>query len=159
LVWRELLAAYGVTDVASVVYKDRFGYWGFLDLWRIGAGRVFNDSEVRYLGAITPDITRGLRRAQAQTFAAAQPSRAPEGPVVLVLSPDLEVKTQSADTEAYLRALVPPDGDTRPVPAGAYNAGAQLLAIEAGVDRHPPRALVHLQMGVWLTIRAARMAG
>jgi DNA-binding NarL/FixJ family response regulator len=159
LIWRELLSVYGVTDVASVVYKDRFGYWGFLDLWRIGAGRVFSDSEARYLAAITPNITGALRRTQAQTFEAPQPTRAPEGPVVLVLSPDLDVKTQSADTEAYLRALVPPAGDTPPVPAGAYNAGAQLLAIEAGVDQHPPRALVHLETGIWLTIRAARMAG
>jgi DNA-binding CsgD family transcriptional regulator len=159
LVWRELLSGYGVTDVASVVFKDRFGYWGFLDLWRIGVGRVFSDSEARYLAEITPNITRALRRAQAQTFEALQPGRAPEGPVVLVLSPDLEVKTQSADTEAYLRALLPPDGARPPVPAGAYNAGAQLLAIEAGVDQHPPRALVHLETGIWLTIRAARMAG
>jgi hypothetical protein len=32
LVWRELLKQYGVNDVASVVFRDRFGCWGFLDL-------------------------------------------------------------------------------------------------------------------------------
>src|SRR5215472_17909950 len=36
LVWRELLASYHVSDIASVVFRDRFGCWGFLDLWRIG---------------------------------------------------------------------------------------------------------------------------
>ena len=36
LVWREMLSAYDVSDIASVVFRDRFGCWGFLDLWRIG---------------------------------------------------------------------------------------------------------------------------
>src|SRR5215469_5458792 len=36
LVWRELQSAYNVSDVASVVFRDRFGCWGFLDLWRTG---------------------------------------------------------------------------------------------------------------------------
>jgi hypothetical protein len=35
--WRELLAGYQVVDVASVVFRDAYGCWGFLDLWRVGA--------------------------------------------------------------------------------------------------------------------------
>ena len=35
--------------------------------------------------------------------------------------------------------------------------GAQLLAVEAGIDANPPRARVHLGDGQWLTLRAARM--
>lgn len=59
----------------------------------------------------------------------------------------------------YLRALVPPDGDRQPVPAGAYNVGAQLIAHELGVDSPPPRARVYLPPGIWLSLSAARMAG
>ena len=44
-----------------------------------------------------------------------------------------------------------------PVPAGAYNVGAQLLAREAGVDGNPPLARVHLGSGHWLTLRADRL--
>src|SRR5690242_13270763 len=40
-VWRELLAGYDVGDVASVVFRDRFGCWAFLDLWRTGADARF----------------------------------------------------------------------------------------------------------------------
>src|SRR3954463_6491806 len=36
LVWRELLRRYGVTDVATVVSRDRHGCWAFLELWRTG---------------------------------------------------------------------------------------------------------------------------
>ena len=34
---------------------------------------------------------------------------------------------------------------------------AQLLAIEAGTDGHPPAARAHLAGGRWLTLRAARI--
>jgi hypothetical protein len=30
--WRELLSQYQVTDIASSMYRDRFGCWGFLDM-------------------------------------------------------------------------------------------------------------------------------
>jgi DNA-binding CsgD family transcriptional regulator len=52
---------------------------------------------------------------------------------------------------------VPPDADRSPIPAGAYNVAAQLLAVEAGIDHHSPSARVHLIDGVWLTSRAARL--
>jgi hypothetical protein len=37
LVWRELLVRYDVTDVASVVFRDRYGCWAFLELWLTGS--------------------------------------------------------------------------------------------------------------------------
>jgi DNA-binding NarL/FixJ family response regulator len=159
LIWRELLSEYEVVDVASIVYRDRFGCWGFLDLWRTSPGRLFADEEAKYLSGVASKVTETLRRCQAQTFTATQPAELPRGPVVLVLSPDLQVKAQTTETEAYLSALIPPAGDRHAVPAGAYNVGAQLIAHEAGVDSHPPRARVHLRQGTWLSLRAARMTG
>lgn len=104
-----------------------------------------------------PPITAAFRQAQAETFHTLAGAQAPEGPAVLMLSPALEVRSQTAETDAYLRALVPPTVDHQPIPAGAYNVGAQVLAREHGVDSHPPRARVHLGAGVWLTLRAARI--
>jgi DNA-binding CsgD family transcriptional regulator len=158
LVWRELLSDYDVSDVASVVFRDRFGCWGFLDLWRI-RGPHFTDADTAYLESIAPRVTDRLRQLQAATFLNQQPPEIPQGTAVLVLAPDLQVRAQTAETERYLRALVPPDSDQQPVPAGAYNVGAQLIANEARVDDHPARARVHLKDGAWLSLRAARMAG
>jgi len=158
LVWRELLSRYHVSDVASVVFRDRFGCWGFLDLWRIH-GWHFTDPDTDYLAAIAPRVTDRLRQLQARTFLVQPPPNLPEGAAVLVLAPDLQVRAQTAQTEAYLRALVPPEGDRQAVPAGAYNVGAQLIANETGVDNHPAQARVHLKDGAWLSLRAARMAG
>ena len=155
--WRELLSAYQVVDLASVVFRDAHGCWGFLDLWRVGpAAPAFTAGETGLLADLAPMVTAGLRRAQAATFTAPS-GRGPSGPVVLLLSPELSPLAQTPQADGYLRALVPPEGDARPVPAVAYNVGAQLLAVEAGVDGNPPVARVHFSGGHWLGVRAARM--
>ncbi len=157
LVWRELLAGHGVNDVASLVFRDRFGCWAFLEIWRIGSGTHFTDAEAQFLTEIARPVTEALRGCQARAFDVATSAETRTGPVVLVLSPELEVRAQTPETERYLRILVPPDADRQPIPAGAYNVAAQLLAVEAGVDDHPPSARVHLANGLWVTFRAARI--
>jgi len=157
LVWSSLLGRYGVTDVASVVFRSRQGCWGFLDLWRINASEPFTESEAGFLGSTAKRVTEALQLSQADTFKLASPAVRGAGPAVLILSPELEVRAQTAETAEYLRLLIPPDQEREPIPAAAYNVGAQLLAVEAGVDQHPPWARVHLSNGVWLTLRAARL--
>lgn len=151
LLWRSLLASHGVTDVASVVFRDRYGCWGWLDLWR--AGSAFDPSELSSLSALLPDVTAELRAVQASTFVPrpAQPVR--PGPAVLLLSPSLDVRGQTPHTHDYLQALLPPAA----IPASAYNVAAQLLAVESEVDDHPASSRVHLAGGLWLTLRAARL--
>ncbi|MDF3145321.1 MULTISPECIES: LuxR C-terminal-related transcriptional regulator [unclassified Streptomyces] len=155
LLWRELLRDYGVRDIASLVFKDRFGCWGFLDLYR--CDRAFSAAEAAYLARLTAPVSTALRRIQAGTFVV-RPSHAPRpGPLVLLLSPDLLVLAQTPETYACLSLLVPPEHGRPAVPASAYNVAAQLLALEAGVDAHPPRSRVHLADGLWLTLSAARI--
>jgi DNA-binding CsgD family transcriptional regulator len=159
LMWRDLLSRYDIGDIASSVHRDRFGCWAFLDLWRTGKSASFAPAELDFLHGIAGPLTTALRRSQAATFTVGHAGElASAGPVVLLLSPALDVQAQTPPTQRYLRLLVPPDSAAQaPVPAGAYNVGAQLLAAEAGVDGNPPRARVHLGGGQWLTLRAARM--
>ena len=159
LIWRDLLSRYQIGDIATSVYRDRFGCWAFLDLWRTQKAPAFAVAELEFLHSIAWPLTMALRHSQAAAFAADQAGHQPvTGPVVLLLSPALDVRAQTPQTQRYLRLLVPPDAAGQaPVPAGAYNVGAQLLAAEAGVDRNPPLARVHLGSGQWLTLRADRM--
>ena len=160
LLWRELLYEHGVGDVASLVFPDQHGCWAFLELFRDAARGPFTSDEVDFLAGVVTPLTGALRRSQARSFpAAAHQSRAHAGPVVLLLSPQLEVMTQTPEAHDYLQALVPRDDGQPPVPAGAYNVAAQLLAIEAGVDDHPAQARVHVSDSLWVTLRAARLAG
>ncbi len=158
LVWRELLTSYDVVDIASMVFRDRYGCWAFLDLWRTGARPPFSPEDAQLLASVIADVTIALRRAQAATFTLrrSEPQRQ-VGAAVLLLSPALDVRAQTPQTRDYLASLLPPAEDRAPIPAIAYNAAAQLLANEAGVDERPPSTRVHLSGGQWLTLRAARI--
>ncbi len=107
LVWSSLLSRYGVTDVASVVFRGRQGCWGFLDLWRINPSAPFTESEAGFLTSIAKGVTEALQGSQAGTFKLASPSIPGAGPAVLILSPELEVRAQTAETNEYLRLLIP----------------------------------------------------
>jgi DNA-binding CsgD family transcriptional regulator len=159
LMWREMLHQYEVGDIATSVHRDRFGCWAFLDLWRTAGAPAFSAAELEFLHGIAGPLTRALRQSQAAAFAGGRADdQASAGPVVLLLSPALDVRAQTPQTQRYLRLLLPPDAVGQPpVPAGAYNVGAQLLAREAGVDGNLPLARVHPGGGHWLTLRAARM--
>lgn len=155
-VWRELLSGYGIDDVASTVFRDQHGCWGFLDLWRRGG--TFAAHERDLLAGIGKAVTVAVRRSLASTFSMRSALHGSGEPVLLLLSEDLTPVTQTPQTDPYLRTLLPTDAGRSPVPAGAFNVAAQLLAQEAGVDDHPAWARVHMRDGVWVTLRAARMA-
>ncbi len=158
-VWREVMSRYGIGDVASAVFADQFGCWGFLDLWRGDFGDPFAAGDAQFLDGIAGTVTSGLRRSQAMTFVqAARPHRPDFGPVVLTLDDDLRITSRTSASQVWLDRLLPPVPDERAIPAGVYNVAAQLLATEAGVDGHPASARVHLADGFWLTLRAARLA-
>jgi DNA-binding CsgD family transcriptional regulator len=155
--WRDVLRRHGVRDVASVVLRDRFGCWSFIDLWR--CGRPFTAAERAFLDAVLRDLTSAVRRSLAATFALTGSPDEPSGPAVLLVSDALEMCDHTPQTDAFLRALLPTPPDRSPVPAAALNVTAQLLAVEAGVDNHPPSARLHLATGRWMQLRAARMTG
>lgn len=157
LLHREVLGPNGIGDIASIVFRDRFGCWGFLDLWREEGEHLFTDRELTVLADDVPAITAALRQCQARSFDDPVAAATMPGPAVLFLSPALQVLGQTPDTDAHLRALLPTEADREPVPAGAYNVAAALLAAEAGAFPHPPMARVRPAGGTWLTFRAARI--
>lgn len=154
---RETLDSLGVGDTNTVALRDQHGMWGWLELWRTADEPEFSAADRQTLASIAPTITAAIRRCHARTFELPATLPARMGPLVLMLSAELEVKAQTPATEEYLRVLLPPDADRRPVPAGAYNVGAQLIANEAGVDDRPPMSRVRLRDGIWLTFRAGRV--
>lgn len=160
LVWRELLSGYAIADVASLAFSDRFGSWGFLDLWRTDAHAAFDDDDARLLADVAPRLTRALRESQARTFVEPAAAESRElGPVVSLLDDELSILGRTAATEAWLQMLLPMPEGQMPIPASVWNVAAQLLATEHGVDGAPAIARVHLASGFWVTLRAARLDG
>lgn len=154
--WRDVQSLYGIVDVASVVFRDRFGCWGFLDLW---SSRPYSDDDVALLHQLAPTLTTALRVRQAHTFTvvSAAPDHFSPGPGVLLLTDDLSIVGQTGESQEWLQRLLPQRGGLAPIPACAYNVAAQLLAREKGIDNHEPTARIHLADGLWLTLRASRV--
>lgn len=158
-VWREVLSRYGIGDVASAVFADQYGCWGFLDLWRDDTREPFNAADAEFIASLAAPLTTALRHCQARTFLEpASPHRHDAGPVVLTLDQDLRITSRTAASQAWLSLLLPPEPDELAIPASVYNVAAQLLAAEEGVDDHPACARTHLAGGFWLTLRAARLS-
>ena len=153
--WREVQQPIGVVDVASAVFRDGHGCWGFLDLWLTAP---LNPGDLRLLASVLPDLTAALRGAQAETLRRLPTDEpAPPGPASLLMDDGLRIQGITPGMDDRLRRLLPhPDGQA-PVPAAAMNAAAQLLASEEGIDTHEPVARTHLGDGRWVAVRAARL--
>ena len=159
LMWRNVLCRYGIGDVASAVFADQFGCWGFLDLWRDSTRGSFSAADAGFLAAAAAPLATALRHCQARTFVDPATQHRPDlGPVVLTLGDDLRITSRTAASRGWLDALLPPEADERAIPASVYNVAAQLLAVEQGVDAHPAFARTHLADGFWLALRAARLS-
>jgi len=159
LMWREVLCRYGIRDMASAVFADQFGCWGFLDLWRNNARGSFSAADAGFLAAVAAPLATALRHCQARTFVDPATQHRPDlGPVVLTLDDDLRITSRTAASRGWLDALLPPEANERAIPASVYNVAAQLLAVERGVDAHPAFARTHLADGFWLALRAARLS-
>jgi DNA-binding CsgD family transcriptional regulator len=158
-IWREVLSRYQIGDVASAVFADQFGCWGFADLWRDDIHEPFTGADAEFIASLAASLATALRQCQARTFVEpAAPHRRDAGPVVLTLDDDLRIASRTAASRAWLEVLLPPKPDERAIPASVYNVAAQLLASEEGIDDHRASARTHLADGFWLTLRAARLA-
>ena len=159
LMWREVLCRYGIGDMASAVFADQFGCWGFLDLWRNSTRGSFSAADAGFLASAAAPLATALRQCQARTFVDAATQHRPDlGPVVLTLDDDLRITSRTAASRGWLDVLLPPEADESAIPASVYNVAAQLLAVERGVDAHPAFARTHLADGFWLALRAARLS-
>lgn len=154
--WTAHLGRFGVTDTAYATLADRYGQWGWLELWHT-RGR-YDARERALLDRLAPVITRAVRSASARTFAADSPAGTePVPPGVVVLGDDLRVREQTDAAAQALLRLLPPTEPVPPIPAAAYNAAGALVGLEAGVREGEPSSRVHLGGNRWVTVRAARL--
>jgi DNA-binding CsgD family transcriptional regulator len=154
-VWAHVQRDLGVVDTAMVAFGDRYGAWGMLELWRTTT--PFTQDELDLLTSLVPQITTGLRAAVARTFGEPTDDELSTGPAVIVLGPDLVVRSQTDDAAAALFRLLPPDEPMTPIPAAAYNIGAALIAQEEGIPVGEPWSRVHLGANRWVTVRGSRL--
>ena len=105
------------SDVAVAAFGDRHGSWGLLELWR-------TDDRLHDCGTLATSVlwqryvVPGLRSSLARTFVDSPDQPPPLGPAVVVLDPDLQVRSQTAGAAAALLQLNPPDEPMTSDPGG-----------------------------------------
>jgi DNA-binding CsgD family transcriptional regulator len=154
--WAAVQSELGVTDTATVVFADRYGCWAVLDLWR-RSGAPFTGADLAVLATLVTPVTEGLRHAIARTFVDPEEQLLPVGPAVVILDPDLQVRTQTEAAALALLQLNPPDEPIAPIPAAAYNIAGSLVAAEHDMAIGPPWSRIHLGGCRWVTVKASRL--
>lgn len=158
LLWRGLLCRYGIGDTASTVFTDRHGCWGWLEIWRGRTAESFDEHDAAFLSDLAAPVASALRSSQARNFTTTPAERRPDlGPAVVIVDDDLQVASQTAAAEEWLRLLNPTAGGRPAIPANVYHVTGQLIARENSVDTRAASARVHAE-GRWVSLRAARLS-
>jgi DNA-binding NarL/FixJ family response regulator len=153
--WRVASETLKVADIASMVLRDRYGCWGFVDLWRYDEPG-FSDEERQFATTLLPEISVAQRARVARMFepAADQP---PTAPALVLFDDDLNAVGETPAAEHSFRRLLPTNPSESPVPAAALNVAAQLLAAEEGIDTSAAISRAHAGGGAWVALNAARL--
>ena len=154
--WRTAVRELPVVDIMSAVLRDRYGCWGFLDLYRY-SDPTFGEDDESFVRSLLAELTSAQRRRVADLFSPAGDGSTRLDPAIILFDDELAAVSETAAAERSFRRLLPTDPRSSPIPAAAMNVSAQLLAREAGVDDGLPRARFHSHDGLWVTVQADRL--
>lgn len=153
-----LLSHLGIGDVLSVAFADRWGLWGWLELWRGQGSAEFSAAELHVVELLAGSIAVGLRECSAREFFSGGRSVAAVHPqAIVILGEDLSILSQTESAVPWLTLLQRAPPPHEGVPAEVLNVAAQLLAVECGVATQPARSRLHIGDGVWASLQATRM--
>jgi DNA-binding CsgD family transcriptional regulator len=154
--WDEVMRPVGIGDIAAVACRDALGCWGWLEAYRDGADRPFEAGDLELLANVGPSLGSAFRRG----FMVASESDAlePSPPGVIVLNPDLSLRSWTAGARAWIDSL----------PAARLFAAWGILPAVvypvATLSRSPDlvtaaHALERVVDGRWVMIEAAPLEG
>ena len=154
--WDEVMRHAGIGDIAAAACRDALGCWGWIEAYRDGGDRPFDDGDLELLASAGSSLGSALRRG----FTAAAPGNAhePAAPGVIVLNPDLSVVSRTAGARAWIDAL-PGAGLFAAwgiLPAIAYPVATRARGGGAVAGAH---ALERAVDGRWMVIEAAPLEG
>lgn len=152
--WDDVLGPAGIGDVAMLACRDRYGCWGWLELYRDRNDRPFAGQDLQLLARLSPVLgaAQRLRVSAGPSVRSAQP----RGAGVILLDPDLHLLGRTDAARGWVDEL----------PGAALFAGWGILppAVYAAATRarrgmeDSARCLGRSNTGSWVQIEAARIA-
>ena len=153
--WDEVMRPVGIGDVAAVACRDELGCWGWIEAYRDGGDRRFDQEDLDLLGDVGTSLGGALRRSLVAATDGGAPQSSPPG--VIVLGPDLRLVSWTAAARDWIDAL----------PAAQLFAGWGMLPPmvypAATLARSGEAAQAHARLravdGRWVMIEAAPLEG
>lgn len=154
--WDEVMRPVSIGDVAAVACRDALGCWGWIEAYRDGSDRRFEDADLELLANIGPCLASPLRRGV--THANEGDALAPSPPGVLVLDRDLMVVSWTAGARAWIDALPLARlfAAWGMLPAVVYPSAARARSGSAAAGAH---ALERAVDGRWVMVEASPLLG
>jgi DNA-binding CsgD family transcriptional regulator len=154
--WDQMMRPVGIGDVASVACRDGLGCWGWIEAYRDGADRAFEEEDVQLLASIAPSMGSALRRSlmHGSHGGVGEPS----APGVMVLDAGLRPVSWTAAARTWFDAL-PSAGlfaQMGILPTVLYPAATRARTRSSAAGAH---ALVRAVDGRWVMIEAAPLEG
>ena len=153
--WDEVFRRVGIGDMAIVACRDRYGCWGWLEIWRDSNDRPFDEHDLQLLAAVGPCFGSALRRTSYPPLAWIRSDR-PAG--VIVLDSELQLISSTAATRAWIETF--PSAEAYAafgiLPAMVYPVAT--LA-RSSTQTHRAHALERTRDGTWVMIEASTLEG
>ncbi len=152
------MAPVGIGDVAATACRDRFGCWGWVEVYRDHSDRAFDENDLELMAQVGPALGSALRRRctiQPPTGVGdtSPPPRATDAVGVLLLDAQLRPMGRTESATAWLAGL--PAAEIFKawgmLPAAVYPAAA--LARRGRLDR--AHVLLPMLSGGWVRVDAA----
>lgn len=149
--WRTFLSPEGIGDELRIVFADRTGCWGYVDLYS-DAQHSFQDDDVAAARAVARLLTAAIRRESTVGTTPEAGPALPAAPAILTLDPSMHVLARSASAADWLATL--PMRGMMPLPCAVVAASAR-----AAVPGATTSATVRQRTatGRWASVHAARL--
>jgi DNA-binding CsgD family transcriptional regulator len=154
--WDEVMRHVGIGDIAAVACSDALGCWGWIEAYRDGGDRRFEDDDLELLADVGPTLASALRRGVVGASGDGVPAPGPPG--VILLDMDLRPVGWTSDARAWI--------DVLPaawlfalwgmLPAVVYPVATRSRSRNGATEAH---ALERAVDGRWVMIEAAPLEG
>lgn len=153
--WDEVMRPVGIGDVAAAACRDAFGCWGWIEAYRDGADRPFEEQDVDFLASVGPGLGSALRRTM---FANDGVVAVPIPPAVIVLDSSLRLVSWTAGARTWIDALPSARlfAQFGMLPSVVYPAATLARTRRSAAGAH---ALLRAVDGRWVMIEAAPLEG
>jgi DNA-binding CsgD family transcriptional regulator len=153
--WDEVMRPVGIGDVAAVACRDALGCWGWIEAYRDGADRPFEEQDLDFLAGVGPRLASALRRTM---FANGGVVAVPIPPAVIVLDSNLRLVSRTAGARTWIDGLPSARlfAQFGMLPSVVYPTATLARTRRSAAGAH---ALLRAVDGRWVMIEAARLEG